>query len=307
MPKAAYVYILASRRHGTLYTGVTSNLMQRMHQHRQHLLKGFTGKYGVTRLVWFVHGEDIGAAIALEKKIKNRGRRWKVDLVEKANPDWDDLAAGWMNSGSCDFAQDDRARPHGTRPASRMHNEQTARPQEMARLSTPTFRIADPVADRAALIALNIEHVSWVFSEIEKMAGLTAREVLGAEAADYVPTIIDKVCGDAPPDGLFYLVDMDGALVAMGGLRRSAEGIAELKRVFVRPAARGHRLGEAITRRLIDDARRFGYRAVRLDTLPFMHAAQALYGSLGFVDCPPYPIEMPESFRDHVRYMQLAL
>ena len=174
-------------------------------------------------------------------------------------------------------------------------------------MSTPTFRIADPVADRAALIALNIEHVSWVFSEIEKMAGLTAREVLGAEAADYVPTIIDKVCGDAPPDGLFYLVDMDGALVAMGGLRRSAEGIAELKRVFVRPAARGHRLGEAITRRLIDDARRFGYRAVRLDTLPFMHAAQALYEALGFVDCPPYPIEMPESFRDHVRYMQLAL
>ena len=174
-------------------------------------------------------------------------------------------------------------------------------------MSTPTFRIADPVADRAALIALNVEHVAWVFSEIEKMAGLTARQVLGAEVADYVPTIIDKVCGDAPPDGLFYLVDMDGALVAMGGLRRSAEGIAELKRVFVRPAARGHGLGEAITRRLIDDARRFGYRAARLDTLPFMHAAQALYESLGFVDCPPYPIEMPEAFRDRIRYMALAL
>ena len=177
----------------------------------------------------------------------------------------------------------------------------------MARLTDPTFRIADATADRAALIALNIEHVAWVFFEIGKTTGLTAREVLGAEVADYVPTIIDKVCGDAPPDGLFYLVEVDGELVAMGGLRRSAEGIAELKRVFVRPNARGRRLGEEITRRLVDDARRFGYRVVRLDTLPFMHAAQALYESLGFVDCAPYPIEMPEAFRDRIRYMALEL
>ena len=108
MPKTAYVYILASRRHGTLYTGVTSNLIQRMHQHRQHATDGFTSKYSVTRLVRYIHGEDISAAIALEKKIKNRGRQWKVDLIETENPDWSDLAAAWSNSGSCDFAQDDR-------------------------------------------------------------------------------------------------------------------------------------------------------------------------------------------------------
>ena len=65
MSKSAYVYILASGRRGTLYTGVTSNLAQRMHQHRQHSLEGFTSKYGVTRLVWYLHGEDIAGAIAL--------------------------------------------------------------------------------------------------------------------------------------------------------------------------------------------------------------------------------------------------
>ena len=108
MPKAACVYILASQRRGTLYTGVTSNLTQRLHQHRQHLLPGFTSKYGATRLVWFMHGEDIAAAITLEKKIKNRERQWKIDLIEKENPGWDDLSTSWMNSGSCDFAQDDR-------------------------------------------------------------------------------------------------------------------------------------------------------------------------------------------------------
>ena len=174
-------------------------------------------------------------------------------------------------------------------------------------MSPPAFRIADPVADRAALVAMNVEYVTWVFAEIEKMSGMTARGILGAEVADYVPTIIDKVCGDPPPLGVFYLVENAGQLVAMGGLRRSGDGIAELKRVYVRPAGRGQRLGQALATRLVADARAFGYRRVRLDTLPFMGAAQAIYEAMGFVDCAPYPIEMPEAFRDRIRYMALAL
>lgn len=174
-------------------------------------------------------------------------------------------------------------------------------------MSSPTFRLADPIADRAALLDINIEYVGWVFAEIEKMSGMTARGILGAEVADYVPTVIDKVCGDPPPRGAFYLVEREGRVVAMGGVRRSEDGVAELKRVYVRPAGRGHRLGEALARRLVDDARDFGYRTVRLDTLPFMGAAQAVYEALGFVDCAPYPVEMPEAFRAHIRYMALAL
>ena len=174
-------------------------------------------------------------------------------------------------------------------------------------MSSPTFRLADPIADRSALIALNIEYVTWVFAEIEKISGLTARSILGSEVAEYVPTVIDKVCGDPPPRGSFYLVEHAGRVVAMGGVRRSADGVAELKRVYVRPTGRGQRLGEALTRRLVTDARTFGYRTLRLDTLPFMGAAQALYEAMGFVDCPPYPVEMPEAFRAHIRYMALAL
>ncbi|MFL6682753.1 MAG: GIY-YIG nuclease family protein [Burkholderiaceae bacterium] len=97
---AAYVYILASDRRGTLYTGVTSDLARRIHQHREHLLEGFTRKYEVTRLVWYLQGEDIAAAIALEKKIKNRGRQWKIDLIETSNPDWNDLALGCPGAAS---------------------------------------------------------------------------------------------------------------------------------------------------------------------------------------------------------------
>ena len=174
-------------------------------------------------------------------------------------------------------------------------------------MSLPTFRLADPVADRAALIAINVEYVTWVFAEIEKMSGMTGRSILGKEVADYVPTIIDKVCGDPPPRGAFYLVEDGGEMLAMGGLRRSEDGIAELKRVYVRPAGRGRQLGEALARRLVGDARAFGYHTLRLDTLPFMKTAQALYETMGFVDCAPYPVEMPEAFRAHIRYMALAL
>jgi putative endonuclease len=100
MTKAAYVYILASKKHGTLYTGVTSHLERRIHEHKHHMLQGFTSKYDVTRLVWFVQGENIVSAIELEKKIKNRGRQWKINLIEKTNPDWDDLAANWLDSAT---------------------------------------------------------------------------------------------------------------------------------------------------------------------------------------------------------------
>jgi len=111
MSRTACVYILASRWRGTLYTGVTSDLARRVHQHRQHSLGGFTSRYGVTRLVWYLQGDDIAAAIALEKKIKNRGRQWKIELIEAQNPDWHDLAAGWADSQPCERAGHDELPP----------------------------------------------------------------------------------------------------------------------------------------------------------------------------------------------------
>jgi predicted GIY-YIG superfamily endonuclease len=71
-----------------------------MYQHKHHLFEGFTSKYDVTRLVWYAQGDDIAAAISLEKKIKNRNRQWKIDLIKKSNPDWVDLAADWMDSAT---------------------------------------------------------------------------------------------------------------------------------------------------------------------------------------------------------------
>jgi putative endonuclease len=86
-----WVYILASRRNGTLYTGVTANLPARMVQHRQGKGKGFAARYGVSRLVHAEHFERIDEAIAREKAIKKWRRAWKMALIERGNPEWNDL------------------------------------------------------------------------------------------------------------------------------------------------------------------------------------------------------------------------
>ncbi len=85
------VYLLASERNGTLYVGVTSNLVKRIYEHKNNLADGFTKKHGVKMLVWFEMTSDISAAITREKQIKKWNRLWKLRLVDQSNPDWRDL------------------------------------------------------------------------------------------------------------------------------------------------------------------------------------------------------------------------
>jgi putative endonuclease len=87
-----YVYILANRKSGTLYVGVTNNLARRLYEHVNGLTKGFTKKYDVHCLVYFELTSDVTSAIAREKQLKNWKREWKIALIEKENPDWNDLS-----------------------------------------------------------------------------------------------------------------------------------------------------------------------------------------------------------------------
>ncbi len=91
MHKGGWVYIMTNASFGTLYTGVTANLMARIDQHRQGAVPGFTQKYGLTRLVWFEQHGSIVAAIQREKSLKKYKRDWKINLIERDNPDWHDL------------------------------------------------------------------------------------------------------------------------------------------------------------------------------------------------------------------------
>ena len=93
MAKASYVYILASGRYGTLYIGITSDLIKRTWQHQEGFVDGFTKKYSVKQLVWYEIHDDIQSAIGREKQIKKWNRAWKIKLIQEQNPQWRDLYA----------------------------------------------------------------------------------------------------------------------------------------------------------------------------------------------------------------------
>ena len=86
-----YVYLLASKKHGTLYLGVTNDLVRRVYEHRTKAARGFSSQYNITRLVWFEIYDDPISAISREKQLKKWKRNWKVQLIEARNPKWEDL------------------------------------------------------------------------------------------------------------------------------------------------------------------------------------------------------------------------
>jgi putative endonuclease len=94
--KDYFVYILASERNGTLYVGVTSNLVKRVWEHKEEKIEGFTKKHNIKNLVYFEQTNDIVGAIAREKQLKKWNRSWKIKLIEKTNPKWRDLSLDFV-------------------------------------------------------------------------------------------------------------------------------------------------------------------------------------------------------------------
>ena len=89
-----YIYILSSKRNGTLYIGVTSNLVKRIYEHKNNIIDGFTKKYSIHKLVYYEITDDIESAIRREKQLKKWNRKWKINLIENSNPKWIDLYYG---------------------------------------------------------------------------------------------------------------------------------------------------------------------------------------------------------------------
>jgi putative endonuclease len=94
---AYYVYLLASKKHGTLNLGVTNDIVRRVYEHRTKAVSGFTARYNIGKLVWFEIYDDAITAIAREKVLKKWRRDWKIRLIEKQNPEWVDLYPGISN------------------------------------------------------------------------------------------------------------------------------------------------------------------------------------------------------------------
>ncbi len=171
--------------------------------------------------------------------------------------------------------------------------------------TTPCLIRVDQRVHHDTIVQLSVEYMTWVASGIEASFGLSAQALFGMSVAQYVNSVRDKVCGDPPPLGAFYLVEVDGELAGMGGLRRLRDGIAEIKRVYVRPGQRGKQLGAILVKRLLSDAKEFGFNKVCLDSAPFMQSAQRLYQSLGFEDCSAYEgTEVPAELQARWRFME---
>ena len=99
MERQPHVYLLASKRNGTLYVGVTSNLLKRVWEHKQHNVEGFTDKYRADKLVWYEGHETMISSISREKAIKNWLRAWKIKVIEEMNPQWRDLYGDLVDYG----------------------------------------------------------------------------------------------------------------------------------------------------------------------------------------------------------------
>ena len=97
MERSYYVYIITNRKDGTLYIDVTSDLLRRIHEHKNKLIEGFSKKYNLTKLVYYEETNDVTIAIRREKQMKKWYRKWKIELIEKENPEWIDLALEWYD------------------------------------------------------------------------------------------------------------------------------------------------------------------------------------------------------------------
>lgn len=154
--------------------------------------------------------------------------------------------------------------------------------------------------DRSTLAALNTEYLGWVLDQL----GTPPEQALGEPLATHVAHSLDSLCGVLPPQGGFHLLWVDGEVAGMGGWRHLGQGVAELKRIYLRPGFQGRGLARPLVEHLLAEARAAGHRHACLDSAPFMAAAHRCYAALGFVDRAPYPgTDAPAEFHDRWRFM----
>ena len=167
------------------------------------------------------------------------------------------------------------------------------------------FRPARLPEDAALLIDLGAEYLDFVFSGVTARFGVPLGDFFpGGDIRAYLPGELPKTLGPGPPQSSFYILEQHGQPIGMGGIRRVRDGVCEMKRVYIRDAAKGQGLGRALAERLIADGRAFGYRTMFIDTSPTLETAIGLYERLGFAPIPAYPeVEVPEIMFPHWVFM----
>jgi len=159
---------------------------------------------------------------------------------------------------------------------------------------------------RSQVIDLNMEHMNWVLKESAALRDLVATSAVSIR--EHVISIVEKLCSDVPPHGIYYLLELEDGIIGMGALHQIREKTGEIKRMYIRPAYRGKGYGKALLQQLLQKAKEFGYHAIYLDSARFMTAAQHLYRSFGFIERDAYPeTEVPPQLWQQWVFMEKTL
>ncbi|MGA9387978.1 MAG: GNAT family N-acetyltransferase [Candidatus Bathyarchaeia archaeon] len=153
---------------------------------------------------------------------------------------------------------------------------------------------------------MNVEFMDWNLREITEYFGIDPLAAMGVSVRDYVTGMVEKLC--SAPHGIYYLLELEDAIIGMGALHQVRKDIAEIKRMYIRPAYRGKGYGKVLLQQLLQKAKEFRYQSIYLETGPFMTTAHHLYHSVGFVERNEYPeTEVPPQLRSKWLYMEKTL
>ncbi|MHA2299880.1 MAG: GNAT family N-acetyltransferase [Candidatus Thorarchaeota archaeon] len=166
----------------------------------------------------------------------------------------------------------------------------------------------DSALHKDDFLMLNVEYLSWDAEMMLEKHDVDVASLLGVTAEGYADGLLDHYGTLEPPDGIVYLIKIEGKIEGMGALHRLESDVAEIKRMYIRQKHRGKGLGKKMLRKLVEKAREFGYSSIRLDTGDYMKAAHQIYRSEGFIEIDQYQrCETPEPFLPYTLFMEKKL
>ena len=163
----------------------------------------------------------------------------------------------------------------------------------------------NPEIHREQFIQLNVEHISWMAEQLKEKYELDAISLIGQTIPEYVEEHLEDLTSLKSPDGIIFLLVVDGDIAGMGAFRKLRDEIGEIKRMYIRPKYRGRGYGKQMLNRLLETGREFGCSTFWLETAKFMTVAQHIYRSAGFQEMEEYAeTEVPTIFRPYWLFME---
>ena len=158
---------------------------------------------------------------------------------------------------------------------------------------------------KSNLTALNEEYLSWIAIEMQQRYKIDMELLLGVSVREFVKKFLEELSSYLPPEGIFYVLQVNSLIIGMGALRKLKKGVGEIKRMYIKPKYRGNGYGKEMLELLLKKGQEFGFSSIRLDTGKFMATAHQVYRLAGFQEREGYPeSEVPNFFLPHWLFME---